>query len=140
MKAIFVVVGAILIFTSGCNKHQQLAEVHGRITLAGKPIGPGDILFIPDTTKGTSGKTAVGHFEEDGHYTLTTYRKNDGVIIGYHKVMITPRPVGVEPGDEFASNAKRLPPISAKYRDPAQSPLSATIRSDTQEINFDLTP
>jgi len=139
MKAIFVVVGAILIFTSGCNKHQQLAVVHGTITLAGKRIGPGDILFIPDTTKGTSGKTAVGHFEEDGRYVLTTFHKDDGAIVGHHQVIITPRAVGVAPGAEFPTNAK-LPPIPAKYGNPAQTPLLAEVQANNPKLDFDLIP
>ena len=137
--AVFGVLCVIMILAAGCDKHPRLVTVHGKITLAGKPVGPGDILFIPNKAKGSSGKTAIGHFEEDGQYVLTTYKNNDGVIIGHHTVTITPRPAGVAPGTEFPANAK-LSPIPAKYGDPVRSPLSAEVQSGTSEVNFDLTP
>jgi hypothetical protein len=129
---------AILACAAGCSERPQLAPVQGTITLGGKPIGPGNILFIPDVAKGTQGKAASGAFEADGEYVLTTFQPGDGAIVGEHKVVITPRAVGVEPGGEVATRTK-LPPIPPKYKNAAQSPLSATVRDGTNTIDFPLT-
>ena len=128
---------AILVCTVGCNKQPQLAPVHGTITLAGKPIGPGNILFIPNVAEGTKGKAASGSFETDGQYFLTTFREGDGALVGDHTVVITPRAVGAEPGGEVATRTK-LPPIPRRYSRAAQSGLSATVREGANTIDFPL--
>lgn len=128
---------AILACTVGCGEQSQLAPVHGTITLADKPIGPGNILFIPNVVKGIKAKTASGSFETDGRYSLTTFREGDGALVGDHTVVITPRRVGVEPGGEVATRAK-LPPIPRRYQNAAQSGLSATVRDGNNTIDFPL--
>lgn len=129
---------AFLACTVGCGEHPHLAPVHGTITLDGKPIGPGDILFIPSIVDGTKGKTASGSFDTDGQYSLSTYQEGDGALVGDHKVVITPRRVGVEPGGETATLAK-LPPIPPRYGRASQSQLSATVHEKTNTIDFSLT-
>lgn len=133
----FVWVGILWVLV-GCGG-PNVAPVRGKITLNGKPIGPGDILFVPDETKGTQGKAAVGSFEADGLYSLTTYKKDDGALVGHHHVIVRPRPPGVAPGREFAKDAQ-LPPIPAKYADLSNPLLSAEVKPGSQEINFNLTP
>ena len=130
---------AVVQLSAGCGRHPRIVPVHGHVTLSGKPVGPGDILFIPNESKGTTGKAAVGYFEEDGRYVLTTNRNEDGAIVGHHTVVIRPRPIGVEPGAEFWGNAT-LPPIPPRYGDLTNSPLSAEVTPETGEIDFDLTP
>lgn len=130
----------VALLLSGCGGNPKTAPVRGRVTLGGKPIGPGDILFAPDAAQGTRGKPAVGRFEADGLYTLSTYREGDGAVVGRHHVVITPRPAGAAPGSEFSAKDATLPPIPPKYSDAARPLLTAEVKPGSPEIHFDLTP
>lgn len=128
---------AFLICVSGCGDSPHLAPVQGAVTLDGKPIGPGNILFIPAGRESPRGKAASGSFEADGQFNLTTYDKGDGALVGEHTVVITPRAPGAEPGGEYPTNSK-LPPIPKKYSNVAQTPLKATVNDGLNTIDFPL--
>lgn len=133
-------IGASVALLTGCGGGPEVAPVEGVITLRGKPIGPGEILFVPDAAQSTQGKAAVGHFKSDGVYTLTTFQSGDGALVGHHKVIIRPRMTDAEGGDEGPVDPKKLPPIPAKYGNLVQPILSAEVKRGGEEINFDLTP
>lgn len=128
---------AALICVSGCSDTPHLAPVNGTVTLAGKPIGPGNILFIPAGSESPRGKAASGSFEADGQFVLTTYESGDGALVGEHLVVITPRAPGAEPGGEYPTNSK-LPPIPRQYSSVAQSTLKATVVDGSNTIDFPL--
>lgn len=124
---------------AGCG-NAEVAPVEGTITLGGKPIGPGVITFVPDKSKGNSGKGAVGYFEADGRYTLSTYEPGDGARRGNHHVFITPRAVGSSPNADPLPGQQKLPPIPKKYSNRNQSLLSAEVNAGSNTIDFDLQP
>ena len=127
----------VLVLLVGCGG-PNVQPVQGTITFHGKPVGPGEILFAPDQAKGTKGKTAMGTFDADGVYTLTSYGEGDGALVGYHKVAIRPRTPGAEPGDEYQMNQRGLPPIAPVYRSFSQTPLTAEVVDGDNKIDFDL--
>jgi hypothetical protein len=70
--------------TSGCGGSSlTTAEVTGKVTLKGRPVTQGKVLFRPE-----KGPMAAGNLESDGSYTLTTYRPGDGAIVGKCAVAI----------------------------------------------------
>ena len=131
------IIFSLMVLLTGCGG-SDIQPIHGKITLNGNPIGPGDILFIPDSSKGTKGKGATGSFEADGVYTLTTYNKGDGALVGHHRVVIRPRAPGAKPGEEFFGNPRTLAPIAPKYGINSQTPLKAEVIAGEDQIDFDL--
>ncbi len=126
-------VAALLFTTSGCGG-PEIAPVSGKITVGGQPVGRGSVTFMPDQDKGTSGKVAVGDIQSDGSYSLRTFDTDDGALVGHHRVIISGR------GLEDAENMAPDPNIPPRYANPAQSGLTAEVKSGSNPINFDLTP
>ena len=83
------VLGAWLL---GCRPAYKLdvAPVSGTVRCNGNLITEGYVLFTPIPQEGvkrsSSGKSAYGNIRSDGTYTLSTYDKEDGALIGKHKV------------------------------------------------------
>ncbi len=75
----------------GCNRtHFNVAPVHGRVTIAGKPLVQGNVMFAPiaKADEENPGKPAFGRIQPNGDYRLTTFAKNDGAVVGKHWVTI----------------------------------------------------
>ncbi|MFO0889519.1 MAG: hypothetical protein U0790_10315 [Isosphaeraceae bacterium] len=87
------------------------------MTFRGEPVSEGDLIFSPDESKGTRGPAAMGAFEEDGSFTLSTETAGDGAIVGFHRVGIT----GVDPESSDA-----LPVASSNPSD--KSALKAIVQ------------
>lgn len=80
----WLLAGLCCLVVSGCGPETPLtAPVHGRITVGGKPITTGRIVFYPEI--GRSGTAVIG---ADGTYRLATFQPNDGATIGKHHVTI----------------------------------------------------
>ena len=73
---------------TGCGSSEpkalSTAPVKGTVTYKGKPLTKGSITFEPDG----SGREAHGEIQPDGSFVLTTYKKDDGAVIGTHRVAI----------------------------------------------------
>lgn len=78
----------LALLLTGCGG-LQLGTVSGRVTVNGKPVSNGTIMFHPD-----EGPTAVGALEPDGKFTLTTVKPGDGAVVGSHRVTIQATSVG----------------------------------------------
>lgn len=140
----------------GCGNSGQLetAPVTGTVTLDGKPLEAGTILFRPEAGRAGRGKIENGRIVE-----ASTYGINDGIVLGVHKVGIQPIPdiapvtiSRMEDPTDPASNSRQLPsyapspraaqapaaPIPAKYHDPDRSGLTAEIRDDSNELQLEL--
>jgi hypothetical protein len=135
------------LLAGGCGGHPQTAPVTGKVTLHGKPVGPGSILFMPDEDRGTKGKAASGNFGPDGAYTLTTYRDGDGAVVGFHKVTI--RLISAPAAAENRGSVERpMTPtrtggggetdIRVKYANVQRPLLSAEVSKGGGPIDFDL--
>src|SRR3954464_4903867 len=75
----------------GCNHSSlELAPVHGKVTIDNQPLFQGKVMFAP-VAKGNDvnpGKPAWGNIQSDGTYRLTTYKNDDGAVVGEHWVTI----------------------------------------------------
>lgn len=136
----------IALACTGCsNGNKTVYPVMGKITLNGKPMeGGGSIAFVP--VEGQDGKTAGGVIDDEGNYTLSTYGDGDGSIPGKFRVVIIQSsadepeatPDGQAPRTEAIvtlSRDKMIPPV---YSDFKGSPLSATVKAESNELDFDL--
>jgi hypothetical protein len=70
-----------------------LGRVRGKVTYMGEPVRWGNVLFIPDGSKGTGGPPAMGLISLEGTYSMASEGADDGAVVGFHKVGI----VGLEP-------------------------------------------
>lgn len=121
-----------LLAAGGCG--QSTATVSGRVTLDGKPVGPGAVIFIP-AENGPPRQSAMGQFGPDGRYELTTFEAGDGALVGEYRVLV--QASGQSYGQESA-DAQAASPIPLLYSDPQQSGLRATVQAGLNQIDLPL--
>jgi hypothetical protein len=128
-----VLLGVVCLSPAGCGDAQlKTAVVRGKVTFNGKPVPNGTISFIP-----TAGPTATGEIQPDGSFTLTTYRKGDGAVLGRHTVVI----VAMEDMSTRLPEARNpLPPpiVPEKYTSLATTDLRREVKDEVNDFAFDL--
>jgi hypothetical protein len=131
-----------LLAMTGCGSGRpDVAPVRGTVSLNGKPVTTGRIMFYP-----TAGRPACAPINSDGTYVLTTFESDDGALIGTHRVTITstevvgPPPRG--PEDEYKINKERIPVVKwltpQQYSDPTTTDLKAEVKPQNNQIDFGL--
>jgi hypothetical protein len=83
--------GLLLVASVGCEKPPfDVAPVHGKVTVDGKPLAQGRLMFTPVSKQGEleAGKPAYGRIQPDGSYVLYTYGDDDGAVVGEHGVTV----------------------------------------------------
>ncbi|WP_422925244.1 hypothetical protein [Singulisphaera sp. PoT] len=141
MKTAPLAIGLIslvpLLGISGCTPpaepHPKTVEVKGKVSYQGRPLTRGTITFRPD-----DGRPALGDIQPDGSYTLSTFEKDDGAIIGHHRVSVSSSDEDptVMPGSPNYRPAREL--IPKKYTTFESSGLDATVGEQPRPQNFDL--
>jgi hypothetical protein len=116
----------------GCGGGAE-SEVAGTVTLDGRPVGPGVVVFAP--IDGTS-NPADGAIQLDGSYFLKTSREM-GLKAGKYKVsvQVLDQPE-VKPGERSMVAAKLVTP--EKYADVTTSGLEYDVVPGHNTINIDL--
>jgi hypothetical protein len=120
---------------AGCQaKSTTLNHVTGKVLFRGTPLHNGVIVFSPDTTRGESGKIAIGKIESNGTYTLKT---DDalGVASGWYRVSVASL---ANPTASY--DVASISVIPEKYRDPQLSMLQCEVkpnRDNHLDINLD---
>lgn len=120
----------------GCDHGPAMMPVTGQVKYNGKPLEFGSIYFQP-----ASGQPARGDIQSDGTFTLSTYRLNDGAVLGSHKVRISCYE-SQKPGTPKAAGEQTLGKllIPQKYTLLDQSGLTAEVTKDrTEPFAFELT-
>jgi hypothetical protein len=85
---------AIIIATSciGCGNQSlyEVAVVHGTVTLDGKPLTGGKVMFAPiaEGQNAKAGKPGFGALGPDGSFVISTYGVEDGAVVGKHWVSV----------------------------------------------------
>jgi hypothetical protein len=117
----------------GCN-HGLEAEVSGIVTLDGRPIGPGSVVFAP---AGAAHNPAIGSIQADGNYVLSTGRER-GMLAGSYRVAvyIHEMPPGAKPTDRQNTTRSLIP---QKYEDVSTSGLEFKVDRGRNKINLELT-
>jgi hypothetical protein len=122
-RILFPAFVVLLAAVSGCGQSgPQIAPVHGRVTLDGRPLARADITFQPDGAQ----RASIGRTDDDGRYELSYKRDEPGAIVGKHTVH-------VEVSSELVKNP---PPIPARYA--AESELHHQVEPGENEINLEL--
>jgi hypothetical protein len=122
---------------TGCGRSSfEIAPVHGAVSVDGKPLFQGKVMFAP-RAKGERdpGKPAWGEIAKDGAYRLTTFKKDDGAVVGEHWITIinsneelpegvpefarfmAPKPVTVAPGKDNRIDVQLTSAIIKEYRE-----------------------
>lgn len=103
-----------VLLLSGCGgSGDQLSNLSGKATFAGKPIAFGQIEFIPDAGKDHKGPAGSAEIV-DGAFD--TSRGGQGIVPGPHEVRITAyeeRPAPANPDETVPSTSK--PPLFVGY-------------------------
>ena len=75
---------------AGCGSTVPVAPVHGVVTLDGKPLAFGAVVFTPlaEGDNKQVGKPAYGEIDPDGTFTLGTFGDADGALVGVHRATI----------------------------------------------------
>lgn len=68
----------------GCSRGPATAKVAGSVTLDGKPLSFGSVMF----QSATGEQPARGDIQPDGAFTLTTFKPGDSAIVGSHRVRV----------------------------------------------------
>jgi len=124
-----------LLLIIGCGRGTPLTmPVKGTVTFQGSPLAEADVAFTP---KG--GRPASGRTDAAGRFTLTTFRTNDGAMIGEHTVTVC-KHVKKDPNATGAYfDYSQVTP--EKFGRPSESPLRADVTaSGPNEFTFDVTP
>ncbi len=87
----FLLMGCLIALTGCSNNGLTLGRVQGKITYKGEPVPAGEVLFMPDESKGTTGPPASGTIGSDGTYVMSTEESGDGAVVGTHQVGIIGR-------------------------------------------------
>lgn len=121
-----------LIVCIGCSgqKNENLPEtiaVEGVVTYQNKPVPDATIMFYPVQGR----KPASGRADASGKFTLTTFKKNDGVLPGEHKVTVN----AYESTPEGVSMKSAIP---IKYTNQNNSPLTINVSESEKEIKLEL--
>jgi hypothetical protein len=123
---------------AGCSSGDAdfgVAQVKGKITVGGKPLTEGQVMFYPEApldAAGKSGKLAgkrgYGSLQADGTFRVSTYGKFDGAVVGKHKVAIAP-------------GSPEAAPYGDKYMSPETSGREVEVKPGTENVaDFDLQP
>lgn len=116
-------IGAVM----GCGDgHPPRLEVSGQVLIDGEPLTYGTVRFVP---KGA--RPSVGKLDENGHFTLSCYGNEDGVIPGVHQVQVH--------AGEPLSGTKVMWHAPKKYALFKSSPLKQEITESTDSLVINLT-
>jgi len=135
----------LLLAVVGCGtKGPVPVPVSGTVTLDGKPIAKGAVMFVPQF----SGQPAHGLTDEEGRFSLGTIKKGDGAMEGRYQVTVIlnevqgfiadPKNKDVS-GGIAAGGLKTKWIIPQKYSDTKTSGLTAEVKRGMEPLRFDLT-
>lgn len=154
-RILSIAVAAALLPAIGCGKDTY--TVKGRVTIDGKPVKKATVRFLPDNEQAP--RLAWGLTNDNGEFTMSTFKPEDGVLPGVYRVTInnpenSPTPLGPPSGNE-EDNAKALmmyrqlyeqmkkrPQVPGElpvlYGDLETTPLKFSVPADGGVATFDL--
>ena len=131
-----VALAALLAGLSGCGAGSgfKVAPVKGKLTHQGQPVKGGSITFQPlgagDAKADKLGKPATAQVGDDGTFVLSTYGKEDGAVVGKHRVAYMA--VFVAPKDYDDK------PPPSPYVGLVPKPGEVEVKPGANEINLEL--
>lgn len=129
------------ILIAGCgggSDQKPTANVKGKITFNGQPVAGGNITFSPVAVGKDPGKPGSGTVGVDGSYTLTTYKQNDGAVVGKHRVTFIP-PVTAKEPDAGHSEATAAPAVVSPFAGLVPKTEEVEVKAGDNSIDIELT-
>ena len=121
----------LVVCAPGCNRGPAMGKVSGSVSLDGTPLKFGSVMF----QNVSGGQPSVGEIQPDGSFVLSTFRPEDGAIVGNHKVRVvcysTQDPANKRSGPMGDSLGALL--IPRKYASLGTSGLSAEVTAEGLE-------
>jgi len=121
-----VVCAAMVLAAAGCNKTPDRVVVSGQVLIDGEPLKYGQVRFVP-----VGGRPSDADLDENGRFTLTSFKPADGAALGVHKIAV------------FAN--EQLDGVRTKWHAPKKysyyqtSELSKEITGPTDDLVIELT-
>lgn len=117
----------VFVTLPGCGDGRpKRVPVSGTVLIDGKPLAHGFVRFHPQ-----GGRPATSELDDQGHFILTCFEKNDGVTPGNH-------PVSVTAFEAVGSKSMRWH-APKKYMSPKTSGLTQNIEGPTDSVKIELT-
>jgi hypothetical protein len=114
-----------LLFFSGCDDGRPTrVPIAGSVLVDGKPLTVGDVKFVPQGARPSSGK-----IDASGRFRLTCYDGGDGAVLGKHRVQVSASEIK---GDEVRWHA----PI--KYANFRTSDMTFEVSEATESLVIEL--
>jgi hypothetical protein len=132
--------GFLFFTVAGCGWQSLTVPARAIVTLDGKPLAGAAVLFSPIE----GGVPARGMTQDDGSVVLSTFKENDGSLVGTHRVAVTKvESVGFTTGSDGLSgklDGRRIQThslIPERYASPATSGLEVRVERRGKNV-FDL--
>lgn len=127
-----VLAAAAFALHAGCSEKGVVCHpVRGTMEWAGKPLAEANVTFHPQTPASAEFPRPVATTDEQGRFSLTTFKTGDGAPAGKYTITVElrqPRQVGEE---IVRDGPNVLPP---RYASPDTSPLSYEVTAGDNEI------
>ncbi len=119
----------------GCGGIRRV-PVSGTVTLDGKPLNGGILVFTPDLDKGNTAKISCTSAVKEGHYDLETNgitraESGAGVPLGWYKVTLRVLDLGTKKHPQAPIN------VHDKYRSVEKTPLSVEVKDNPEPGVYD---
>jgi len=118
-------------FAVGCGAGYETASVKGRVTLDGKPLAGGQIVFAPATEGEEELPNAAAIIGPDG-----TFELEDGAVVGNHKVTVVGEKKMGGPTDEDDEEAEEDESVAASV---SSLVATATVDAGENDLLIELT-
>ena len=115
-----------LLFAVGCDDRPVRVPVSGKVLIDGEPLAYGAVIFVPE-----GGRQSSGILDANGSFKLTCFEKDDGALIGMHRVQVLA-------GDTINNTTTKWY-APKKYADRRTSGLVQEIKGPTDSVVIDLT-
>jgi hypothetical protein len=137
LKTLLCVLAGVVLL-AGCGRGGlPFGRVAGQVTLDGKPVKEGVIMFVPE--RGPSASGLIEH----GQYSLTTRSAGDGAVTGKHRVYFGPKFQAAPPPPDNREGRMLPPPLKSdfpppRYGTPESSGLTAEVQRGANTLDFNL--
>lgn len=114
-------------------------KVTGKVTYNGMPVTGGSLTFGPTGSgeKGPPpGKSASADVQLDGSFSLSTYDKDDGAVIGRHTVQYIAPAVSIDEKQHSEDSKPAVSPFAGLIPSKAE----VEVKSGTNTIDIELVP
>ena len=109
----------------GCSDGRPArVNVSGRVTIDDKPVKLGNVKFVPEGARPSSGK-----IDSDGRFLLGCYEDDDGVVTGQHRIQVSSYEV-------VGEKVTRYVPI--KYANYTSSGITYEVTAPTDSLVIEL--